>query len=313
MQASTEFNCNYIEVSCSDMKIIFITDKAAIETGDTVVHMHSFWELFYLQKGHLCINSENQKLNLYPNQALIIPPGVYHNSSSDSTTIKKSVLFTLEKIKSPSAESLFAKIYSAFCNCDFFKLDNCEYIGQLLNMILNNPCSDEVVKNWLIKSHVTELLLTLYENIKTENLINFDNFCSPNNYCVYKYAIDKLLDMYYMTDISLEELSRKIYTSPQTVSRIIFSSYGKSFSELKLELKIRNAKKMLCETTLNINDIGQMNGYTTSRGFFAAFMKYEGCTPSEYRERHKKSRNHSTNNLLYQQNIPGNNVLSSSE
>ena len=111
-------------------------------------------------------------------------------------------------------------------------------------MILDAPCTDEVVKNWLIKSRVTELLLNLYESIKNENAIHLDTFLRPNSYFVYKYAIDKLLDMYYMTDISLEELSRKIYVSPQTVSRIIYSTYGKSFNELKLELKMRNAKKM---------------------------------------------------------------------
>ena len=45
---------------------------------------------------------------------------------------------------------------------------------------------------------------------------------------------------------------------------------------------------MLQETTHNVNDIGRMNDYTTSRGFLAAFFKYEGCTPSEYREKHMK-------------------------
>lgn len=285
MTAGKEFGCNYIEVLCSDMKIIFITDESASETGDSIVHTHSFWELFYLQEGHLCIKSENQEYNLYPNQALLIPPGVYHNTSYDSATRKISVLFTFEKLNAPSEEPLFTKIFSAFCNCGLFKLDDCEYSGLLLNMILDAPCTDEVVKNWLIKSRVTELLLNLYESIKNENAIHLDTFLRPNSYFVYKYAIDKLLDMYYMTDISLEELSRKIYVSPQTVSRIIYSTYGKSFNELKLELKIRNAKKMLLETSLNVNDIGQKNGYTTSRGFLAAFLKYEGCTPSEYRER----------------------------
>lgn len=99
-----------------------------------------------------------------------------------------------------------------------------------------------------------------------------------------KYAIDRLLDIHYMNDISLTFLSEKLFVSPQNITKIISAAYGKSFNELKQELKMRNAKKMLRETKLSAGEIGERIGYTTKRGFFSAFLKYEGCTPGEYRK-----------------------------
>ena len=93
-------------------------------------------------------------------------------------------------------------------------------------------------------------------------------------------------------DISLGELAQKIFTSPKNVARIISTAYGKSFNELKLELKMRNAKKMLRESDTPISKIAEQIGYTTCRGFLSAFAKYEGITPGEYR---KKTRGKSEN------------------
>ena len=104
-----------------------------------------------------------------------------------------------------------------------------------------------------------------------------------NCYWVYKYEIDRLVDAYYTNDVSLDLLSEKLFISTQSIKRIIMSVYGKTFNELKLELKMRNAKRLLRETNMTINEIAKETGYSTTRGFLTAFSKYEGMTPTRYR------------------------------
>lgn len=278
-----EFHYSFIEALCGDLKIIFITDERTTATGHTDIHMHSFWELFYLQEGCLVVNTETLQYELRENQALIIPPNTYHSSKSTLGVSKKSVFFTFEKIKSSTDDKLFTEIQSAFCKGGFYKLDDCRYLGILLGMILENHSLDIFGKTWRMKANVTELIFHLYDSIKNHDQLVLDTPIRQNTYWAYKYAIDRLLDLYYMNDISLEQLSEKLYISPQNITKIISSAYGKSFNELKLELKMRNAKRLLRETSLSINEIGTLVGYTTSRGFLSAFLKYEGCTPSEYR------------------------------
>lgn len=283
-----DFDYNYIEVLCSDLKIIFITDETMKKSGYTNVHMHSFWELFYLQEGCLTVNTENAQYNLIKNQMMIIPPNLYHSTSYDSEVSKKSVFFTFEKVKTNEKEKLFEQVNRAFCGCGFYRIEDSGYAGMLLNMALDNHFSEKTGKDWRIKANVTELIFTLYDMIKEGTLIPNEGEIRQNTYWVYKYAIDRLLDWYYMTDISLDSLSEKLFVSPKTITRIISSAYGKSFNELKLELRIRNSKKLLSETDLSVNEVGEMVGYTTARGYFAAFQKYEGCTPGEYRRKKKQ-------------------------
>ncbi|MBQ4116146.1 MAG: helix-turn-helix domain-containing protein [Clostridia bacterium] len=279
-----DFDYNSIEVLCSDLKIVFITDETTTRSGDTNVHMHSFWEMFYLQDGCLTVNTETQQFKLSKNQMMIIPPNCYHSTFSDSEVLKKSVFFTFEKIKSTEKEKLYDKISKAFGSCGFYKIDDSGYAGILLDMVLDSYASEKLGKEWRVKANVTELIFALYDLIKDGALTAPENEIRPNTYWVYKYAIDRLLDIYYMTDISLESLSEKLFVSPKTITRIISSAYGKSFNELKLELRMRNAQKLLKETDLTIGEIGERVGYTTPRGFFLAFQKYSGSTPGEYRK-----------------------------
>lgn len=282
-----DFDYNFIEVLCSDLKIIFITDETTTRSGHTNVHMHSFWELFFLQDGCLTVNTETQQYKLAKNQMMIIPPNCYHSTSSDSDVLKKSVFFTFEKVKSTEKEKLFDSINKTFSGCNFYRIDDSGYAGILLDMVLDSYSTERIGKEWRIKANVTELIFALYDIIREGALTAPENEIRPNTYWVYKYAIDRLLDIYYMTDISLEALSEKLFVSPKTITRIISSAYGKSFNELKLELRIRNARKLLTETELSVSEVGEAVGYTTDRGFFSAFRKYEGCTPGEYRSKKK--------------------------
>ena len=279
------FNYNFIEVLCSDLKIIFITDETTKRSGATNVHMHSFWELFYLRDGELTVNSEKGQIKVTKNQMVIIPPNSYHSTVSDSEVLKRSVFFTFEKVKSNEGEKLFEPITKAFAACDFFKIDDGGYAGILLDMVLESYSSDKLGKDWRVKSNVTELIFSLYDIIKEGAVGGVEYDIRPNTYWVYKYAIDRLLDLYYKTDISLDALSEKLFVSSKTITRIIASAYGKTFNELKLELRMRNAKKLLCDTELSVQEVGERVGYTTPRGFFSAFQKYEGCAPGEYRRK----------------------------
>lgn len=288
---SKDFDYKPIEVVCADLKTVFITDEKTTVTGKADIHMHSFWELFYIREGSISITSEASRYELHPGDVLLIPPSTYHSSEASLDAVKISVFFTFEKARQTGAEKLFDEMQSVFSSCGFHKPDDSGYIGILLAAIIEADTTEKFASRHRIRANVTELMFSLYDSIKNTAPAELDTSLTQNSYWVYKYAIDRLLDLYYMNDISLTFLSEKLYVSPQNITRIISAAYGKSFNELKLELKMRNAKKMLRETTLSAGEIGERIGYTTKRGFFSAFLKYEGCTPGEYRKNHTSTDN----------------------
>ena len=280
-----DFDYEFIEIESSDAKIVFISDEKTNVVRPTDIHMHSFWELFYVENGSLTIKSETDSHTLHNNQAMIIPPGFYHNSLPEEETNKKSIFFTFEKTKTKNDASLFNELYGLFKSCGFYKLVDDGTINNLLNEIINNLKNDDPLKNLRVKAKVCDLILYLYDVISKDYQAPPPITFEKNTYWVYKYEIDRLIDAYYSNDVSLDLLSEKLFISTQSIKRIIMSVYGKTFNELKLELKIRNAKRLLLETKMNISDIAKETGYSTTRGFLTAFSKYEGCTPTEYRKR----------------------------
>ena len=285
MEKVKDFDYDFVEIECGDAKIVFISDEKTDVVRPTDIHMHSFWELFYVESGKLTINAKDKSYALTDKQALLIPPQAYHHSLPEENTVKKSIFFTFEKIRAKDDECLFDKLYSLFLTCDFYKFDDNGKIIDLLNETIHNLKSRDSLNELRVKSKVSDLILHLYDNIAKEFTSIEEVKSEKTAYWVYKYEIDRLIDAYYSNDVSLDLLSEKLFISTQSIKRIIASVYGKSFNDLKLELKMRNAKKLLLETKMNVSEIAKETGYSTTRGFLTAFEKYEGCTPTEYRKR----------------------------
>ena len=67
-------------------------------------------------------------------------------------------------------------------------------------------------------------------------------------------------------------------------SRIFKENVGVNFSVYLQTLRITKAKKLLLETDMNLNAIAEQVGYNGSQNLLRLFKRYEGVTPSSYRQ-----------------------------
>lgn len=281
-----DFTYNIREVSHGDLKIVFISDDMTRVSGKTDIHMHSFFELFFVNEGTLTVKSEGESYTLGENTAMIIPCGTYHSSSPEPFAVKTSVFFAFEYLRGGEGERLFSELSGRFSASGITVFSDAEYIGMLLGSVLENMHTEKLGRELRIKAGVTDLIFHLYDRLENNGVATAE--LTENTYWGYKYEIDRLFDSYYASDLCVELLSEKLFVSPRSVTRIIRTLYGKSFNELKLELKIRNAKRLLSDTDKSLEEISSEIGYSTLRGFLSAFVKYEGVTPSAYRKENSK-------------------------
>ena len=82
----------------------------------------------------------------------------------------------------------------------------------------------------------------------------------------------------------LKDAAASIYLSPKYLSRLFKQNTGKRFSEYKLDLKIEDAKHLLTETDLNVNQISEKMGYQNTESFIRIFKKFTNLTPTKYRK-----------------------------
>ncbi|WNS75880.1 helix-turn-helix domain-containing protein [Bacillus sp. DTU_2020_1000418_1_SI_GHA_SEK_038] len=68
-----------------------------------------------------------------------------------------------------------------------------------------------------------------------------------------------------------------------TLSRRFAAESGISFRDLLHQVRIREAKRLLHETDLSLEEVAKLTGYAHQTYFNAKFKQLEGCTPSAYR------------------------------
>ncbi|MCI1723617.1 MAG: response regulator [Lachnospiraceae bacterium] len=97
----------------------------------------------------------------------------------------------------------------------------------------------------------------------------------------------KYIDENYRKDLSLDEVSKIVNISPYYFSKLFKEETGENFIEYVTEARIRGAKELLADPGISIKEVCAMSGYSDPNYFSRIFKKYEGVTPSEYRENMK--------------------------
>lgn len=89
-------------------------------------------------------------------------------------------------------------------------------------------------------------------------------------------------------DFSAKELAKELKTNPRYLSAVINSRFGKNYSCLLNEYRIKEALHLLLDKRYadrNIEEISAMVGFSNRQSFYAAFYKIMGETPRTYRKR----------------------------
>lgn len=88
--------------------------------------------------------------------------------------------------------------------------------------------------------------------------------------------------------LSIKDAAETVSLSPKYLSRVFKDNTGKGFSDYKLEVKTKEAKKLLATTGLNIDQVAYKLGYQNTESFTRIFKDLVGKTPSEYRKKSRK-------------------------
>ncbi|MDR1468538.1 MAG: response regulator [Spirochaetaceae bacterium] len=87
----------------------------------------------------------------------------------------------------------------------------------------------------------------------------------------------------------LEKAAKKIHFSASYIRQLFRRITGESFTEYLIRRRMETAGKLILIPEYRILDVAEYSGYSNQRYFSSCFKKYYHCTPSEYRERMRKS------------------------
>jgi two-component system response regulator YesN len=99
------------------------------------------------------------------------------------------------------------------------------------------------------------------------------------------------IDRNFQRDLTLEEVSREVHVSPYYFSKLFKEQTGENFINYLTLRRIETAKQLLSDGRLNVKSVCTEIGYNDPNYFSRLFKRFEGITPTEYREQFGKGIN----------------------
>ncbi len=94
----------------------------------------------------------------------------------------------------------------------------------------------------------------------------------------------KYINSHYSEDLYLEKMAAEFSTTPKYFSNYFKREFSVGFCTYLSNIRISQAKKILCETALPLNQVGEKVGYDNPVTFATAFKRVVGIAPGKFRE-----------------------------
>lgn len=276
-----------------DIKLDGFNSIYYFEFGKDFSHLpekHNFWEMVYVDSGRInaitngigCTLEQGQAIfhepmevhahisdNRVPNNMLVIS----FSTNSEEMKYFKNKTFTLDKTAKTllslfleEAKNVLGKIPGDYNDKRSLKF-NFDIFGS----------------SQLLECYFTEFLIKL---IRGGNNISKQVIISENSRNIANNSISELICDYMKkniySSIVLKDICTHFLIGKTQLCQIFKDSTGKTPMEYYSKLKIKEAKKLIRESTYSVSEISEMLGYSSIHIFSRAFKKKTGMSPTDY-------------------------------
>lgn len=190
----------------------------------------------------------------------------------DQTKISETLNFLNERYPKEGTDNFWQLNYQ-----NYFFYNNVD-LAATINKLIKECMSTSITKDALADLTLQELLIRIIQT-QTVKSIDQGDFSNQNN------AIAQVIDYIRKNlkeDINLKHLSDKACMSTTSFYRFFKRELGMSPIEFVLSEKIKHAKKLLRNPSIQINEVCYLSGFEDANYFIRLFKKHEGVTPKQY-------------------------------
>lgn len=108
---------------------------------------------------------------------------------------------------------------------------------------------------------------------------------SRNDYIVHQTRT-LIEENFFLPECNVAWVSGKLYMQPAYLGRLFSKATGIGLSEYIVECRMKQARVLLRDSNVPVNEVAARVGYSYSNYFTRAFRSRFGLSPSEYRQKH---------------------------
>lgn len=105
----------------------------------------------------------------------------------------------------------------------------------------------------------------------------------PTSYNNNFIHVLKYINHHYMEDITIKDVSESLNLNANYISQLFKKETGITYTKYLTQLRMEKAKHLLTQTNLSLSEICDQVGYNDYFYFLKTFKKYEGISPSNYK------------------------------
>ncbi len=218
-----------------------------------------------------------------------IAPNIY-NIGFELVTEEHKLIIGMENGDVQRCLKVLSDIFRRYPN--FFEQENLHY--RIIEMMvavhqvaMENGINDNAEPGQYIKQILCCRSKEEFERICTEEIRHIAGTIRTNKKCNIGKIVEKadtIISKRFNQDLTLDDVSKELYISPQYLSRLYKNETGENFIERLTSVRIENAKKLMKESKYSIKEICHLSGYCDPNYFSKLFKKREGISPSVYQK-----------------------------
>ena len=248
---------------------------------------HNFWELHYVDKGHLICHSGDAEHELFQGDLIFYKPMVPHRLTTDRNTAANLCVISFEcnseaatRLRNtvykltPYEKQLITKIFSEADKA--FELPKLEPYLRKMRMKDNAPMGSLQIIQLALEELIIRLLRK--DNAKnaeqTQTLFHYDDNLTND--------VIQHLKTHLSEHLTLSNLAKEIGYGKTVLCTRFKSVTGKTIFGFLTELRIEEAKRLIRQGNISTAAISDALGFSEAAYFCNVFKRITGISPSEY-------------------------------
>ena len=238
----------------------------------SVLHTHSYAELFYVIGGTGHIQIDQELYPLSPKQLVIINPNVLHTERSVNASPLEYVVLGIDGLELPLRSNQESRFW-VLENHDADNIYAC--IRSILEETHSGLTGSEIICQAYMEILVTRLMRS------ADFVLNQNPIPSSNNQCA---IVRRYIDAHFKEQLTLERLAEIARVNKFYLVHAFKREYGISPISYLIQRRLEESRYLLRQTDITLSQIAQILGFSSASYFSQSFRRAEGMTPMEYRK-----------------------------
>lgn len=245
---------------------------SAVRNLTYIEHLHSLYELLYVESGCVEAEAASQRITLSPGDLLFVADGTIHCYAT--AQYSRTILVAVDPREVPRFAALLNAHRAPFC-CLRDTRENPAVSSSIAALTGTEP---DDVNPIAAVGYISLLLSQLVPALETAG--PWEEPRPTVLRSALKYIMDRI-----PKPVSADDVASAVGVSTFHLSRVFNKNIGINLSNYCALINTLTARRMLVQTSLPIDDIRQRCGYTNLRSFDRDFSRFSGITPRKYREK----------------------------